>query len=84
MPDVVNIEYMLPFIGIVLLTFSSFYLCCKKMDILRIENRENENIENERRIENEIIQITNNERIENETQNLLPEYKLRDDPPAYG
>jgi len=73
MPDVVNIEYMLPFIGIVLLTFSSFYLCCKKMDILRIENRENE-----------IIQITNNERrIENETVNLLPVYKIRDDPPAY-
>ncbi len=74
MPDVVNIEYMLPFIGIVLLTFSSFYLCCKKMYILRIENRENEN-------ENEIIQITNNQRIENE--NLLPVYKIRDDPPAY-
>ena len=78
MPDVVNIEYMLPFIGIVLLTFSSFYLCCKKLYILRIENRENENIENE------IIQITNNQIIENETQNLLPLYKIRDDPPAYG
>ena len=58
MTDVVNIEYMLPFIGIVLLTFSSFYLCCKKLYILRIENRENENIENE------IIQITNNQIIE--------------------
>ena len=77
MPDVVNIEYMLPFFGIVLLTFSSFYLCCKKMYTLRIENRENENRENE------IIQITNNQRIENETQNLLPVYKIRDDPPAY-
>ncbi len=77
MPDVVNIEYMLPFFGIVLLTFSSFYLCCKKMCILKIQNRENENRENE------IIQINNNERIENETQNLLPIYKIRDDPPAY-
>ena len=74
MPDVVNIEYMLPFIGIVLLTFSSFYLCCKKMDILRIENENREN---------EIIQINNNQRIENETVNLLPVYKIRDDAPAY-
>ena len=54
------------------------------MDILRIENenRENERIENENR-ENEIIQINNNQRIENETVNLLPVYKIRDDPPAY-
>ncbi len=65
MSDVVNIEYMLPFIGIILVVFSSFYLCCKKMD-------ENERNGNER-----------NERNGNETVNLLPEYKLRDDPPAY-
>ncbi len=70
MVDVVNIEYMLPFIGIILVVFSSVYLCCKKMDILR--NEENERNGNER-----------NERNGNETVNLLPEYKLRDDPPAY-
>ena len=58
MVDVVNIEY----IGIILVVFSSVYLCCKKMD------------ENER---------NGNERNGNETVNLLPEYKLSDDPPAY-
>ena len=77
-----ELEYVISFVGIILVAISSSYLCCKIININNQVNQINEIQINENQINNEINNNNNNNEI-NENQILLPKYKLRDDPPEY-
>ena len=85
-----ELEYVISFVGIILVAISSSYLCCKIININNQVNQINEiqinEIQiNENQINNEINNNNNNNNNNeiNENQILLPKYKLRDDPPEY-